>query len=207
MLSSFLGRWRWPSRPQYNALEEALSEDEIDIEGEKEGSQIQLVRNKIRPWYRRPVFPLAGLVLLGVLFAGLGLGYILQGFGHQASNRESTDDYTCTESKISLRREWRTLNKIEQREYVQAVKCMLGRPSQTRPTGFLYDDFAYVRAQPGMHSRSHILNTLCLLSKIFEAYCVYTANGVASFFPWHRYFLHVYEKQLREVCGYTGNLT
>lgn len=73
---------------------------------------------------------------------------------------------------------------VERREYVQAVKCLTGRPSKTRPTGYLYDDFPYINAQPGMHT-----------------------YGVASFLPWHRYFLHVYEKALREECNYRGNLT
>ncbi|KAK0934150.1 hypothetical protein LTR29_014264 [Friedmanniomyces endolithicus] len=28
----------------------------------------------------------------------------------------------------------------------------------------------------------------------------------APFLPWHRYFLHIYEKALREECGYAGSL-
>lgn len=33
------------------------------------------------------------------------------------------------------------------------------------------------------------------------------AHDTAAFLPWHRYFIHVYEKALREQCAYSGHLT
>ena len=33
------------------------------------------------------------------------------------------------------------------------------------------------------------------------------AHNTAAFLPWHRYFIHVYEKTLREHCAYSGHLT
>lgn len=33
------------------------------------------------------------------------------------------------------------------------------------------------------------------------------AHDTAAFLPWHRYFIHVYEKALREQCAYSGPLT
>ena len=35
----------------------------------------------------------------------------------------------------------------------------------------------------------------------------YEAHDTAAFLPWHRYFIHVYEKALREQCAYSGHLT
>lgn len=32
------------------------------------------------------------------------------------------------------------------------------------------------------------------------------AHDTAAFLPWHRYFIHVYEKALREQCAYSGHL-
>jgi len=32
------------------------------------------------------------------------------------------------------------------------------------------------------------------------------AHGAASFLSWHRYFIHLYEKTLKEDCGYRGHL-
>lgn len=36
---------------------------------------------------------------------------------------------------------------------------------------------------------------------------VLQAHDTAAFLPWHRYFIHVYEKALREQCAYSGHLT
>ncbi len=33
------------------------------------------------------------------------------------------------------------------------------------------------------------------------------AHETAAFLPWHRYFIHLYEKTLREHCAYSGHLT
>lgn len=33
------------------------------------------------------------------------------------------------------------------------------------------------------------------------------AHGAAPFLSWHRYFLQIYERMLREHCGYDGHLT
>ena len=34
----------------------------------------------------------------------------------------------------------------------------------------------------------------------------YHTHHTASFLPWHRYFLHIYESTLRSKCGYEGGL-
>ncbi|EKD16899.1 monooxygenase [Drepanopeziza brunnea f. sp. 'multigermtubi' MB_m1] len=82
----------------------------------------------------------------------------------------------------SVRREWRSLPRDEQISYVDAVLCLTTKPSRISLSTPLYDDFAYVHSQ--------------LSNEI---------HSVASFLPWHRYFLHVYEAALKE-CGYIGNL-
>ena len=33
------------------------------------------------------------------------------------------------------------------------------------------------------------------------------AHDTAAFLPWHRYFIHIYERALREQCAYSGHLT
>jgi Common central domain of tyrosinase len=33
------------------------------------------------------------------------------------------------------------------------------------------------------------------------------AHETAAFLTWHRYFIHVFEVELEEKCGYTGSLT
>ena len=39
-----------------------------------------------------------------------------------------------------------------------------------------------------------------------NAYCQ-IAHGAAAFLPWHRYLLHIYERTLRDQCGFSGSLT
>ncbi|KAI9055050.1 hypothetical protein LZ554_000016 [Drepanopeziza brunnea f. sp. 'monogermtubi'] len=86
----------------------------------------------------------------------------------------------CTDPTV--RREWRTLARDEQISYVAAVKCLTTKPSTFSLSSPLYDDFAYVHNQ--LNNEVHL---------------------VASFLPWHRYFLHIYEAALKE-CGYMGSM-
>ncbi|KAL0565415.1 hypothetical protein V5O48_016609, partial [Marasmius crinis-equi] len=69
-------------------------------------------------------------------------------------------------------------------EYIDAVKCLTSLPS----TGLIrkeaksrFDDFM----------ASHII-------------LADNAHHVGQFLPWHRYFLHYYEKALQDECAYTG---
>ncbi|KAK0118659.1 hypothetical protein ONS95_007540 [Cadophora gregata] len=87
----------------------------------------------------------------------------------------------CTNPTV--RKEWRTLSRDEQISYVNAVNCLTTKPSRIGLSSPLYDDFPYVHNQ---------LNN--------------DIHSVASFLPWHRYFVHVYETALKE-CGYTGSAT
>jgi hypothetical protein len=47
----------------------------------------------------------------------------------------------------AFRREWRTLNEHEKRDYIQAVQCLRDVPSRVGTKYSLYEDFAYVHAQ------------------------------------------------------------
>ncbi|KAG4425556.1 hypothetical protein IFR04_001253 [Cadophora malorum] len=87
----------------------------------------------------------------------------------------------CTNPTI--RKEWRTLSREEQINYVEAVNCLTTNPSRIGLSSPLYDDFPYVHNQ--LNNEIH---------------------SVASFLPWHRYFVHVYETALAE-CGYKGSAT
>jgi tyrosinase len=89
----------------------------------------------------------------------------------------------CPDEDLTLRREWRKMSRVEKRQFLQAVKCLKHKPSKTRPTGTLFEDFAFVRGQIGMRT-----------------------IGVASFFPWHRYLLWVFERELKNSCGYPGGI-
>ncbi|KAH8771953.1 monooxygenase [Diaporthe sp. PMI_573] len=83
---------------------------------------------------------------------------------------------TCTNP--NQRREWRSLSTAEQEEYISAVKCLATKPSRLNLTTTLYDDFPYVHNE--LNSKIHF---------------------VASFLPWHRWFVHIYEQALQGDCG------
>lgn len=98
----------------------------------------------------------------------------------------------ATTGKVSCknpikRKEWRQLTTTEKSSYIQAVKCLMKKPSiygsGTDIPGAVsrYDDFHGV----------HISQTMQI-------------HFVGHFLPWHRYFVWTYEKALRNECGYKG---
>ncbi|KAL0569491.1 hypothetical protein V5O48_012473 [Marasmius crinis-equi] len=100
-----------------------------------------------------------------------------------AISSNSTGVSPCT-SPLGERHEWRSLNETQKLDYINAVKCLQSLPS----TGLVkkeaktrYDDFM----------ASHIV----LSDEV---------HHVGQFLPWHRYFLHLYERALHDECGYRG---
>ncbi|KAI0014687.1 hypothetical protein F4780DRAFT_767260 [Xylariomycetidae sp. FL0641] len=85
----------------------------------------------------------------------------------------------CTDPAI--RKEWRALTDDNKAEYISAVQCLATKPSKLGLDSTLYDDFPYI----------HMTLNLDI-------------HFVASFLPWHRYFVHLYETALRDDCGYEG---
>ncbi|KAH6650363.1 hypothetical protein F5144DRAFT_555984 [Chaetomium tenue] len=86
-----------------------------------------------------------------------------------------------------VRKEWRTLTKHEKSSYICAVKCLLRKPALTPPfpnSGVLsrYDDLIY----------THIQQT-------------FNIHYTGHFLAWHRYYVAIYERMLRDECGYRGS--
>jgi tyrosinase len=100
-------------------------------------------------------------------------------------NSASPPSVTLASACVSppIRREWRTLSTSSRNEYIAAVQCLATKPSKVRNNGSLYDDFPFIHQQTAP-----------------------TAHMAASFFPWHRYFIHVYEEALKNECGFKGDL-
>lgn len=82
-----------------------------------------------------------------------------------------------------IRREWRTYSKIERQAYVDAAVCLTRTQSPTDSRVSIHDDFSYLHSRIGNYS-----------------------HDAAPFLPWHRYFIHAYEKALKDHCGYKGTL-
>jgi tyrosinase len=119
-------------------------------------------------------------------------------------------------SKPILRKNWNSATASEKYKCINAVQCLATKPSVLGTNATLYDDFTYVNpyddytcANPGTLVLFMVAWTREVCWPI--SFCADLANGdnkvhgVASFLPWHRFFISVYEDQLRN-CGYAGYL-
>ncbi|KAJ0116762.1 hypothetical protein J7T55_009913 [Diaporthe amygdali] len=90
---------------------------------------------------------------------------------------------TCTTETAIIRREWGSLTSSERTNYIDAVLCAQNTPSELNlpATKSRFDDFAAV----------HINLTRSIHN-----------NGV--FFHWHRHYVYLWEKFLRDECNYAG---
>jgi len=85
----------------------------------------------------------------------------------------------------NYRIEWRSYPAADRLAFVNAIKCLIGRPPSGRfpPATNRYEDFV----------RLHQLN-------------MPNIHGNAKFLLWHRYYLWTFEQVLRAECGFTRPL-
>ncbi|KAF4638022.1 hypothetical protein G7Y89_g45 [Cudoniella acicularis] len=118
-----------------------------------------------------------------------GKGTVLRKMTEELYRQELDEMYNAFKegnwqcAQPAVRREWRSLAPADKSQYIEAVQCLESKPSRVRNNGTLYDDFPWVH-------KSTSINT----------------HGASSFLPWHRYFIHIYEKALIDDCAYTGTL-
>ncbi|KAH8178615.1 common central domain of tyrosinase domain-containing protein [Sarocladium implicatum] len=167
------------SQPQYTNV--PTSEDDLQYGLEKQSRRSQSI--SISSFTK--IGALIGGVLVSVV-ASFAFGYA-SGYRHSGSvispggSNSSLASTNCTEPLI--RQEWRSLSKKQKKSYLDAFQCFIDSPSQLGMNGSLYDDFSW----------AHNL-------------VAHSNHGKAPFLTWHRRFISVYEKQLRETCGYDGAL-
>ncbi|KAF9054157.1 hypothetical protein BJ165DRAFT_1337324 [Panaeolus papilionaceus] len=87
-------------------------------------------------------------------------------------------------SHMRKRKEWRALTDPEKANYISAVKCLQSTPVKS-------PELPQVRSMFDQFQAVHVV----------VAESVHVAG---QFLPWHRYFLQLYEKNLREECSYKG---
>ncbi|KAK0646828.1 hypothetical protein B0T16DRAFT_391194 [Cercophora newfieldiana] len=92
----------------------------------------------------------------------------------------------CTLENAAIRREWSDLSVAEREDYIKAVLCLQSKPAKApkdKVPGAIsrFDDFV----------ATHMTT-------------VGPLHGPQQLFGGHRYYIWIYEKALREECGYKG---
>lgn len=105
---------------------------------------------------------------------------------------------SCTNPPV--RKEWQTLSAEDQAEYIDAVHCLATKPSLVASLNTtLFDDFPRIHYAMDRQSEE-------ALQRGWHVLIYVLVHFVASFLPWHRWFVHVYESALKD-CGYKGVAT
>ncbi|KAI1129745.1 Di-copper centre-containing protein [Nemania abortiva] len=111
----------------------------------------------------------------------------LQNIGNQyIENKINNYGGTCNSSSIVRRQEWGSMSKQSRLEYINAVKCL-----QAKPPRFSKEAAPGVRSRFDDFAATHIQQTPYV-------------HFDGLFLPFHRQAIWLYEKALREECGYTG---
>lgn len=92
----------------------------------------------------------------------------------------------CTEQNIKIRKDFDAMAPEERKAYTTAINCLRNQPSQLDQSVYpaainRFSDYAVV----------HVNRTR-------------TVHLDGFFLVWHRLFLHVFEEDLKNTCGYTG---
>ncbi|KAK5113698.1 hypothetical protein LTR62_003325 [Meristemomyces frigidus] len=96
----------------------------------------------------------------------------------------------CTYDTAQQRQEWRTLEPATRKSFTDAVTCLTTLP----PTHMTAEE---APSYPGIKSRH---------DEYVATHINYTLNihNTADFFAWHRTFVHFWEQDLQNLCGYAG---
>ncbi|KAK3949210.1 hypothetical protein QBC32DRAFT_379248 [Pseudoneurospora amorphoporcata] len=109
---------------------------------------------------------------------------IWQQWQQTTSSNNNPSNYSKACKHPATRREWRSLTSTERSEFVDAIHCLARTPSQWGPNRTIYDDFSILHGGVG-------------------SWC----HRSASFLPWHRWTLHIFENILKDKCGFPREAT
>jgi len=128
------------------------------------------------------LFPrLAGLVLAAATLLG-------QSVAADAGTK-------CT--KLSVRREWRSMPPHERADWISAVKCLNTLPHNSSLVPTLNTTFAAI---PPINTSSSYFDDWVYVHMDLNRIIHFTGQ----FLPWHRAYVKDFETTLQEKCGYKG---
>lgn len=103
--------------------------------------------------------------------------------------RESSG--SCTYETARVRREFRSMSNADRKAFTDAIACL--QSTAPRYTSAGSDTYPGVQSRYDEFVATHINMT-------------YIIHGTADFLAWHRNFIHEFESDLVDTCGYTGTL-
>ena len=188
----------------YSSVEDNIDEEDLKL-GNDSYHHSNGVTVKIGP---------NSVLLLAVLLLSSIVSTWIQAFNTRLPLLQKTVTPTSHEpswvcQRPTTRREWRTLSEPERLDYVAAVKCLAHRPSKLHNNGTLYDDFPWVHKE--LSSIGAFVDFIgsfpltCKLRTIVDK-CLPSVHVSAPFLPWHRYYIYLYEKALKEECAFNNDL-
>lgn len=106
---------------------------------------------------------------------------------------EERADPTCTNPTV--RKEWRSFTDQQKQDWIGGIKCLGSLPHDPSLFSVLPPP-----GQPFLNKSSTFYDDLVYLH--IDVYPIIHFVGI--FLPWHRWFLDLFEKNMRGKCGYTG---
>jgi len=108
------------------------------------------------------------------------------------TNINARKDQTCSFDNAAVRVEFRNMTLDQRKSFTDAVTCLTQLPPQMMP-----EDQA--DQYPGIKSR---------YDEYVATHINYTTNihMTADFLAWHRFFTYNFEQDLKNHCGFTGNM-
>ena len=92
----------------------------------------------------------------------------------------------CTQETIRIRKDFNIMAPEERKAYTDAINCIASKPSQLDQSLYPAATNRYMD-----YAVTHVNRTRQVHLSGF-------------FLTWHRYYLHLFEEDLRNECGYTG---
>lgn len=107
-------------------------------------------------------------------------------------NIDGRQNPQCTFNGSAVRAEFRSMSFEQRKAFTDAITCL----QSIQPVYLPADE---ISKYPGIKSR---------YDEYVATHINYTTSIhlTASFFAWHRFFIHQFEQDLQSYCGYTGNL-
>lgn len=106
-------------------------------------------------------------------------------------NITNTPNQECQFDDAVVRKEWRSMSQRDRKSFTDATTCLMNHEPLRVTTDELRAEYPGVRSRWDEYVAMHIE-------------MVDTVHMTADFLAWHRYFIHIVESDLRNLCGYVS---